>query len=70
MLERRGRRKNVRSRGKKQKEAERNRKKNKMKRRNMDDALCGEMVDETQDVALNLADFVGGGGQSELENRT
>ena len=36
----------------------------------MDDALRDEMVDETQDIALNLADVVGGGEQSELENRT
>ena len=59
---------------KQKEEAERNRKKNKMMswlvRRNMDDALRDEMVDETQDIALNLADVVGGGGQSELENRT
>ena len=30
----------------------------------MDDALSGEMVDENQDIALNLADVVGGKGQS------
>ena len=30
----------------------------------MDDALQDEMVDETQDIALNLADVVGGGGKA------
>ena len=54
-------------------EAERNRKKSKMMdwlvRRKMDDELSGEMVDGTQDVALNLADVVGGMGQGKLENR-
>ena len=39
-------------------------------RRNMDEEMCGEMMDGTQDVALNLADVVGGEGQSKLEDRT
>ena len=38
-------------------------------RRKMDHELSGDMVDGTQDVALNLADVVGGMGQGKLENR-
>ena len=49
---------------KQREEADRNRKKNKMMdwlvRRNMDDELSGEMMDGSQDVALNFADVVGG----------
>ena len=35
----------------------------------MDEETCGEMMDGTQDVALNFADVVGGMGQGKLENR-
>ena len=62
-----------RSRMRQKEEAEKNRKKNKMMnwlvRRNMDDGTCGDMIDGESDVAMNVADVVGGLEHGKLENR-
>ena len=54
-------------------EAENNRKKSKMMnwlvRRNMDDEAYGEIIDGKSDIAMNVADVIGGIQQGKLENR-